>query len=60
VQWSAQIHISLVRASRELKCSDLLLITWNLEGSIDEKGMEIEMVPFWKWTLFGDPVPSLK
>lgn len=51
---------SLVRASRELKCSDLLLITWNLEGRIEEKGMEIEMVPFWKWTLFPDLVPSLK
>ncbi len=43
---------SLVKASKELRCEDLLLITWDLEGEVDEKGQKIKMMPFWKWALY--------
>jgi len=42
---------SLVKGSYELGCDDLLLITKNLEGILDEKGKKIVMKPFWKWSL---------
>lgn len=42
---------SLVKASRELRCEDLLLITWDLEGEVEEKGLKIKMIPFWKWAM---------
>jgi hypothetical protein len=43
---------SLVKGARELKCNDLLLITWSLEGEIEEGGMQIKLLPFWKWALY--------
>ena len=43
---------SLVKASKELRCEDLLLITWDLEGEVEEKGQKIKMIPFWKWALY--------
>ncbi len=43
---------SLVKASKELRCEDLLLITWGLEGEVEEKGQKIKMIPFWKWAIY--------
>lgn len=37
----------LVKASEELKCKDLLVITWDYE----DKDKEINYVPLWKWLL---------
>ncbi len=42
---------SLLKASKELKCSDLLVITWDYEdeGVIDRK--TVKFVPLWKWLI---------
>ena len=42
---------SLVMASKELKCKNLLIITWDYEGSIATDGKKIVLVPLWKWLL---------
>ena len=41
----------LIKASKELKCSDLLVITWDYEEEAEIKGEEIRFVPLWKWLL---------
>lgn len=43
---------SLVKGAKSLDCDDLLLITWDLEGDIEENGSKIIMIPFWKWALY--------
>ena len=43
---------SLVRASDELGCERLTLITWDLETEIEEKGKTIVSIPFWKWAAY--------
>ncbi|RLG44455.1 MAG: hypothetical protein DRN81_04560, partial [Thermoproteota archaeon] len=42
---------SLVEGSEELRCKDLLCITWDFKGEekIDRK--KIKFVPLWKWLL---------
>ncbi len=42
---------SLVKASKELKCSSLLVVTWDYEGEEEFKGKKIKFVPLWKWLL---------
>ncbi len=42
---------SLVIASKELRCKDLLIVTWDYEGSIVTEGKKIALVPLWKWLL---------
>jgi len=42
---------SLIKASRELKCSNLLVITSEYEGKEKVKGKTIRFVPLWKWLL---------
>jgi hypothetical protein len=42
---------ALIEASKELKCGNLLLITWDQEELIREKGKEIRIVPLRKWLL---------
>ncbi|MDG6930196.1 MAG: ATP-binding protein [Nitrososphaerota archaeon] len=39
---------ALTRAGMELGCSNLLIITWDYEGIIDNR---IRCVPLWKWLL---------
>ncbi len=41
----------LLRAGEELKCSDLLMITWEYEGEEEIKGKRIVYMPLWKWLL---------
>lgn len=38
---------SLIKASEELKCKNLLVITWDYEEEQDE----IKFIPLWKWLL---------
>ena len=42
---------SLIKASNELRCNNLLIITWDYEdeSKIDRK--KIKFIPLWKWLL---------
>jgi hypothetical protein len=40
---------ALAKASGELKCSDMLVITWNNEGVERYKNKKIKFLPLWKW-----------
>ncbi|MCK5176981.1 MAG: ATP-binding protein, partial [Candidatus Aenigmarchaeota archaeon] len=42
---------ALIRASDELKCNDLLVITWDYEVEEEINGKKIKFVPLWKWML---------
>lgn len=42
---------SLLKASKELKCNDLLIITDNLETEEIVENKRIKYVPLWKWLL---------
>jgi predicted AAA+ superfamily ATPase len=42
---------SLIKASRELKSEDLLVITWDYEAEEEFKGKRIKFTPLWKWLL---------
>jgi len=42
---------SLLKASKELKCNDLFIITSDYEGEEKVKGKKIKFIPLWKWLL---------
>jgi hypothetical protein len=42
---------ALVEVAGELKCNNLLLISYNDERIIEQKGMRINIIPVWKWLL---------
>jgi uncharacterized protein len=42
---------SLIKASKELKCNKLTIITLNQEETIKEQGKTIKVKPAWKWLL---------
>lgn len=42
---------SLIKASRELKCKNLLIITWDYEDGVEAEGETIKCLPLWKWLL---------
>ena len=42
---------SLIKAGEELKCRDLLVITWDYEDEKKFKNKKIKFVPLWKWLL---------
>ena len=42
---------SLIKSSKDLKCKNLLLITWGLEDEIKENNMKIRCIPLWKWLI---------
>ncbi len=44
---------ALVKASEELNCDDLLVVTYDHEGMETFGGKKIRMVPLWKWLLSG-------
>lgn len=46
---------ALFRASDELKCNDLLIITWDEEDEQIVNNRKIRFIPLWKW-LIHDPV----
>lgn len=41
----------LVKASKELKCNNLFIITSDYEGKEKVKGKKIQFIPLWKWLL---------
>ena len=43
-----EIH-ALVEASCEVSCKNLLLLTWDKESELREKGSFIKLMPVWKW-----------
>lgn len=42
---------ALVKASKELKCSNLLVITWDYDAEEKFKGKRIKFIPLWKFLL---------
>jgi len=45
---------ALIRASTEVGCDELLMITWDYEGAEgvgDGSGREVQFVPLWRWLL---------
>ncbi|MEF8848678.1 MAG: hypothetical protein V5A68_06035 [Candidatus Thermoplasmatota archaeon] len=40
-----------MKSSEDLKCKNLLLITWDLEEEIIENNLKINCIPLWKWLL---------
>jgi len=42
---------SLLKASSELNCNNLLFITWDFEGEENIDAKKIKFIPFWKWLL---------
>ena len=42
---------SLLKASKELKCKDLLVITWDYEGEEKHDKKKIKFIPLWKWLI---------
>ena len=42
---------ALLKASKELRCKNLKIITWNYESEQKSKGNKIEFIPLWKWFL---------
>lgn len=42
---------ALVKASDKLKCDNLVVITWDQEGSEGKDSKEIRFIPLWKWLL---------
>ncbi len=42
---------ALLKASKELKCNNLLIITQDEEGEEKIKGQKIKYTPLWKWLL---------
>ena len=43
--------IGLVKASKELKCKNLLVITYDYEGEEKFNRKKITFIPLWKWLL---------
>jgi len=42
---------ALIKASKALKCKNLLIITWSYEGTDKIKKHRISFIPLWKWLL---------
>ena len=42
---------SLIKASNELKCKNLEIITWDYEDEMKIDGKTIRCIPLWKWLL---------
>lgn len=45
---------ALVQSSKELKCKNLTVITWDYESQETIENRRINFVPFWKWLLKPD------
>ncbi len=42
---------SLIKAGRELKCDDLLIVTWDYEEQFEVSRWRARFLPLWKWAL---------
>ena len=47
---------SLIKAGRELKCDDLLIVTWDYEEQFEVSRWRTRFLPLWKWALGLIPV----
>ena len=45
---------ALVEASDELNCKKMLLITWDKEEVIEQKGCTIKLMPAWRWLFLAE------
>ncbi len=45
---------ALARASRELGCRDLTIITWDASGEVERDGLSVRLVPLWRWLWRGE------
>lgn len=45
---------NLAQGSRDLRCQDLLLITWDVEGVTEHEGRRIRLTPLWSWLFSPD------
>jgi len=43
--------LSLVEASRQLRCRDLMVLTWDQEAEQEMEGRKIRFRPLWKWLM---------
>ena len=43
--------MALIEAGDELRCQNLLLISWDEEKQIEESNYKINLKPVWKWLL---------
>ncbi|MHC1611263.1 MAG: hypothetical protein ACXQTW_06680 [Candidatus Methanospirareceae archaeon] len=42
----------MIKASEELNCDDMRVITWDYESDeVEFKGRRIKFIPLWKWLL---------
>jgi hypothetical protein len=44
---------ALIKAAEDLRCSSLLVLTWDYESTEERKGKKIRYLPLWKWLLGG-------
>lgn len=42
---------ALLKASEELKCDNLIIITWDIEEQIRINKKTVKLIPLWKWLL---------
>jgi predicted AAA+ superfamily ATPase len=42
---------ALLKASKELRCKNLLVITWDYEDEAVSNSEKVRYVPLWKWLL---------
>ncbi|MBO3753760.1 MAG: ATP-binding protein [Candidatus Brockarchaeota archaeon] len=42
---------ALLKASEQLKCKNLLIITWDYEDEFKIDNRKIRCIPLWKWLL---------
>ena len=40
---------SIIECAQELKCTNLLIISWDQEKVINDNGIEINVIPYYKW-----------
>ena len=40
---------SIIECAQELKCANLLIISWDQEKVINDNGIEINVIPYYKW-----------
>ena len=42
---------ALIEASEELKCDNLLILTWDYEELREVQNKQIQFLPLWKWLI---------
>ncbi|MGB9728571.1 MAG: ATP-binding protein [Thermoprotei archaeon] len=45
---------ALMKASNELKCKNLTIITWDYEDELNIDNRKVKCIPLWKWLLYKD------